>query len=185
MPKHYVVADEDGNIVHEYYDAQPSGRVWHGNPANFYEYDDHLRSYPYFNNQIFEFQNDSFPCVYRLHWEGLELPDPKVFGNKNGTQPIMDAITNNSTWIRLFYIYETVNHLIVKYYIRKDLHLSVYKKATSHSLNVKAKDISNDMQIMGDDFPLPMGVYRDECVGMILGDMPDEENPILVFYKLK
>lgn len=98
-------------------------------------------------------------------------------------------------------LYETAHVLAVKYYVKKDLYLSVWDKKENRTVNVKGDMIVDDLGL-GGSFPLPITVCGDLFVGAIspfnvikervkdkrlidlLDGKSEESNPILAFYKL-
>jgi hypothetical protein len=105
-------------------------------------------------------------------------------------------------WIRLIYVYETEKDLVIKYYIKKDLYVSVLNKSNGKTINFKYDQVNDDCGI-GGKFPLPIGVYKNRFIGEIkpfdidrdqvtnpqlkelMGDVSEESNQILVFYTIK
>ena len=103
--------------------------------------------------------------------------------------------------MRILGVYENQAALAVKYYVQKDLYLSVYNKSSGRVANVKAADVQDDLGL-GGLFPMPVGTDGDLLVGSLsLLDMEEEiispalkaclkqadkeGNPVLVFYDLK
>lgn len=198
-----IIADDKGKVRQKMYDASPANKILHGNSANFYLLNGRIRIYPNFSNKIYEIDDDSLHCCYNLSWEDHKMPDEKLFVKYDNSGDIMkEILTGDNEWIRLLYVYETESNLIVKYYIKKELYLSAWNKQTGEVANVKAEDVLNDLGI-GNHFPLPIGVYNNQLVGVInpfevgrkevkdanlvklLKDTQEESNPILVFYDFR
>lgn len=196
-----LVADSKGEVLHKLYDGLPANKILHGNASNIYLFNNHIRMYPNFSNKIFEIDGDSLNCCYNLMWGNSRMPDKKLFERYKDSRDIMKEIsTGRNDLIRLLYIYETAQELLVKYYIKNEFYLSVKNKHTGKTVNVKAKEIVNDLGI-GNCFPLPVGLYNNDIVGCInldvldkttvrenslqklLKDTSEEGNPLLVFYK--
>ena len=70
------------------------------------------------------------------------MPDERLFDKHENSGDIMNEIfTGEKDWIRLLYVYETDDILLVKYYIKKDFYLSYWNKNTKKIVNTKAKSI--------------------------------------------
>lgn len=198
--KQFVVADGNGTVIRTFYDAPPAGKILHGNPANFYLFDGSIRTYPHFSNQVYELRDSSFNDCYDFIWGNLEFPPSELFQKYDNSGEIMRRIlTGNDDWIRMLYVYETAQTLSIKYYIKKDLYLSIWDKKTNKVVNVKGDMIVDDLGI-GGSFPLPIAVCDDLFVGVIypfnvdkdkvkdkrlkelLDSRTEEDNPILAFY---
>lgn len=201
--KQIVIADKTGKIIQTLLDATPSSKILHGNSDNFYLYKEHLRMYPYFSNKIYELTNDSLINCYNLYWGGLTMPNEDLFIKSNNSGDIMkEILTDSANWIRLIYVYETEETLLLKYYIKQDFYLSYWNKLTNKVINTKVKNIIDNLD-MGNCFPLPIGVYGEKIIGVInpfditpekikdekllklLENTDEESNPILVLYQLK
>lgn len=200
--KQFIVADSNGSIIRTFYDASPAGKILHGCSANFYLFNGYIRTYPYFSNQVYELKDDSFNSCYDFFWGESVFPPSELFQKYNDSGEVMKRIlTGDNDWIRLLYVYETTQVLSVKYYIKKDLYLSVWNKKENKVINVKGDMIVDDLGI-GGSFPLPIAVCDDQFVGTInpfnviksrvkdkrlidlLDSKSEEDNPILVFYSL-
>lgn len=200
--KQYVVADNNGSVIRTFYDAPPAGRILHGCSANFYLFNGAIRTYPHFSNQVYELKDESFHSCYDFYWGDLKFPPSELFQKYNDSGEIMKRIlTGDNEWIRLIYVYETAQMLSVRYYVKRDLYLSVWNKKENKVINVKGDMIVDDLGI-GGSFPLPIAVYGDRFVGIInpfdiindrvkdkrlmdlLDSESEENNPILVFYSL-
>lgn len=200
--KQIVVADGTGSVIRSFCDAPLSGKILHGSPANFYLFNNHIRIYPYFSNQVYELSGDSLNCCYEFSWGNLQFPPSELFQRNSDSGEVMkEILTGEEDWIRLLYVYETGQSLAVKYYIKRDLYLSVWNKEQNRLVNVKGDMIADDWGI-GGKFPLPMTVCGDKFVGVILpfdivkdkvkdehlqdllAGKSEESNPILVFYGL-
>ena len=48
-----------------------------------------------------------------------------------------EILTGENDWIRLLYVYETNQMLVVKYYIKRDLYLSIRDKKRIEQLMLK------------------------------------------------
>lgn len=198
--KQYVKADKEGNVLTTYYDAPASGRILHGNAAPFYSYEGRMRVCPYFSNRIYEWVNDSLQVCWELKWGDRTLPEADVFEKSEDSGDVMREILSNG-YIRFLYVYENRAALAVKYYVQKDLYLSVWNKVSGRVANVKATAVQDDLGL-GGLFPLPVGTDGDLLVGSLsLLDMEEEVtslelkaclkqvdkegNPVLVFYRLE
>lgn len=198
-----VISDDKGRTCEKLYDALPANKILHGNPSNIYLFNNSLRVYPNFSNSVYELNGDTLLCCYKFLWGNSEIPEEKLFTKYNDSGGLMkEILTGEKDWIRLIYVYETAQKLVVKYYIKKDLYISVCDKQTGNSINTKVNEIVNDNNII-DFFPLPIGVCDNEIVGYIdpfeldrnmikdkklqnlLEVGQDESNPILVFYNFR
>lgn len=198
-----IVADDKGEVCKRLYDALPANKILHGNSSNIYLFNEHLRFYPNFSNKVYEVNDDSLSCCYKFFWENSEMPDDKLFAEYGSSGDVMkEILTGEQDWIRLLYVYETEQEIVVKYYIKKDFYVSVCNKQTGKRVNVKVDEIVNDSKL-SDYFPLPIGVCDNEIVGYInpyeidkemakdkellklLENVQDESNPILVFYNFR
>lgn len=198
--KQFVVTNGDGAVVRTFYDASPAGRILHGCSANFYVFNGNIRTYPYFSNQIYELNGGSFDNCYELFWGNLHFPPVELFQKSETSGEVMkEVLTGGSDWIRFLYVYETEWALAVKYYIKRDLYLSLWNKEENRILNVKGDKIVDNWGF-GGKFPLPIAtcdslfvgaVYpfdvdrekvKDERLMDLLDGHPEENNPILVFY---
>lgn len=201
--KQFVVADKAGKISQTLYEASSASNILHGNPTNCYSFKDGIRVYPYFTNKIYEFADDTLTCCYSLFWGKHKMPVNELFSDGRKSEDVMkEVLTGDKDWIRLLYVYETEDVLMVKYYIKQDFYISYWNKHTKNVINTKAKDIRDDLGI-GGKFPLPVGVYNQKIIGLInpfeisqdkiieghlltlLNGIYEESNPVLVFYKLK
>ena len=198
--KQYVLADDEGFILDSFYEGTLSGKILHGNPANFYWYKDTVRTYPYFSNCIYTFNDNSLTDCFHLSWGDMCMPNENLFTKYESSGTIMEEILRGTNdWIRLLYVYETDDALAVKYYVKRDLYFSAYDKQEGKTFNLKADKIVDDLGI-GGVFPLPLGTINNYCVSVIYpGDVENvsyqplrkllkgksvDSNPILMFYKL-
>jgi hypothetical protein len=194
-------ADKQGNILSTYYPISPSGRVLHGSPAAFYEYEDRLCIVPYFNDKVYEWKNDSLCVRYNLSWEKDRIPDESIFG-PGDTSDIMKKIKKEG-YIRYITVFENPSCLAVRYSMGQDRYLSVWNKKNDRLFNIKADGVADDLGI-GNYFPLPVGIsgtnelvgilqpqtldrskVKDKTLLSILPSIGDEDNPILVFYTIR
>lgn len=199
----YIKADATGHILEEFYEGSPSGKILHGNPANFYWQGDLLRTYPYFSNTIYEFNPSGIHECYHLKWGDMQMPEERLFTKYETSDPgpIMEEILRGEKdWIRLLYVYETENILAVKYYIKRDLYLSAWDKHTNKAINVKADKITDDLGL-GEKFPLPFTCIGNHFIATIdlanydkishkdlkriTSHKNGDSNPILLFYQLE
>lgn len=199
----FIVADRAGTVVRSFYDAPLTGKILHGSSANFYLFNNQIRTYPHFSNQVYELSSDSLNSCYTFSWGDMGFPPSELFQKYDGSGEVMkEILTGEDDWIRLLYIYELPQMLAVKYYVKRDLYLSVWNKKENKTVNVKADMIADDLGF-GGKFPLPIAVGNGKFVGAIqpfdvikeevkdkrLADLLDgtseESNPILVFYSLK
>ena len=200
--KQFIMADSDGTVIRTLYDAPPTGKILHGYSANFYLLNGHVRTYPHFSNRIYELKDNSLNNCYEFSWGKLGFPPVELFQKyDNSGEAMREILTGDNEWIRLIYVYETARTLAVKYYIKRDLYLSVWDKKEQKTVNVKS-DMIVDGLGLGSCFPLPVATFNDLFVGIInpfdvtkgkikdkcLMDLLDntskENNPILVFYSL-
>lgn len=201
--KQLVIADKTGRIIKTLYEGSSSGKILHGNPTNIYTYKKETRVYPYFTNKIYKIENDSMTNCYNLFWGKYTMPDERLFDKHENSGDIMNEIsTGEKDWIRLLYVYETDDILLVKYYIKKDFYLSYWNKHTKKIVNTKAKSIIDDLGL-GGTFPLPIGIHKEQMIGIInpfevdikqvkdkdllslLENMTEESNPLIIIYSLK
>lgn len=203
--KQLIIADENGNIKKQLWDAPITSKVLHGSSCNFYTLDNTLNFYPYFSNKIFTLKNDSLICKYTLNFGNNKLAQNSLFEKFNDSGEIMkELLTGKEDWIRLLYIYENPDFLIVKYYIKKDFYIGVYsKKNKENPKHFKCSEVEDNLKI-GHSFPLPVGIYNDKLIGILnrydidddlvedplLKDilkkkLSKESNPILIIYGLK
>lgn len=196
-----IKADKQGNVLATNYQAPASGRILHGNLSAFYRYEQNLCIVPYFCNHVYEWKEDSLHVRYRLDWGNARFPDEAVFSSGTSSE-IMKKILSED-YIRFLFVYENSSCLAVKYYIKKELYLSVWNKKSNHLFNIKADQVVDDLGI-GGGLPLPVGVsgtgeligvlqphtidrtkVKDKTLLSILSTIGDEDNPILIFYTLK
>lgn len=201
--KQLVIADKTGRIIKTLYEGSSSGKILHGNPINIYTYKKETRVYPYFTNKIYKIENDSITNCYNLFWGKYTMPDEQLFDKYKNSGDIMNEIfTGEKDWIRLLYVYETDDILLVKYYIKENFHLSYWNKHTKKTVNTKAKSIVDDLGL-GGTFPLPIGIREKQMIGIInpfeidikqvkdkellslLENMTEESNPLIIIYSLK
>lgn len=197
--KQYVEADKEGNVLSTAYDAPASGRILHGHTAPFYGYEGKIRVYPYFSNRIYEWTNDSLKVCLEMKWGDRTFPEAAVFEKAEDSGDVMRELLSDD-YIRFLYVYENRAALAVKYYVQKDLYLSVYNKSSGRVANVKAADVQDDLGL-GGLFPMPVGTDGDLLVGSLslldmeekitspelkacLNQADEEGNPVLVFYDL-
>lgn len=198
--KQYVKADKEGNVLSIAYDAPASGKILHGNAAPFYSYGGKIRFCPYFSNRIYEWMNDSLKVCREMKWGNRTLPETAVFEKSEDSGDVMREILS-SDYIRFLYVYENRAALAVKYYVQKDLYLSVYNKSSGQVANVKAAAVQDDLGL-GGLFPMPVGTDEELLVGSLslldmeekiispelkacLKQADEEGNLVLVFYNLK
>ena len=200
--KQFVIADGVGNVVSSFYDAPPTAKILHGTPANFYLFNGQVRTYPHFSNKVYELADDSLKCCYTFSWENQGFPPTELFQKYKSSGEVMkEILTGTHDWIRLLYVYELPDMLAVKYYVKRDLYLSIADKDNNKFINIKNEQIVDDLGI-GGKFPLPLTVCDDRFVGAInsfdidrnkvkdkrlldlLDNMSDEGNPILIFYSI-
>ena len=201
--KQMYIADKNGNIKKTLLDGKPSGKILHGDRANIYLYNNKLRFYPHFSNSIYQIGTDSLYAKYELSYKQNTFPDEKIFIEYDDSNNVMkEIIQGDHNWIRLIYVYETKENLVVKYYIKRDFYVSVLNKATGNTINFKYDQVKDDCGI-GGKFPLPICVYKERFIGQIkpfdidkdqvtnpqmkalMDDVTEESNPILVFYSIK
>lgn len=201
--KQLVIADKTGRIINTLYEGSSSGKILHGNPINIYTYKKETRVYPYFTNKIYKIENDSITNCYNLFWGKYAMPNEQLFDKYENSGDIMNEIfTGKKDWIRLLYVYETDDILLVKYYIKENFYLSYWNKHTKNIVNTKAKNIIDDLGL-GGTFPLPIGIHEKKMIGIInpfevdtkqvkdkklsslLENMTEESNPLIIIYSLK
>lgn len=200
--KQLFITDKSGKIISELYVGDESGKILHGNRTNFYTQDDKLKFYPYFSNEIFAVENDTLHNIYTLSFKDNNFPDQDIFRKYDNSGDIMKEILfGDHKWIRLIYVYETETNLVIKYYIERDFYISIWNKNNDETINFKYDNINDDLGI-GGKFPLPIGVYNNQIIGIInpydlnkkqvenielkkiTEDISDEDNPILCFYSI-
>lgn len=114
--KQYIIADKKGNVIKSFYKAPASGKILHGCPFNFYQFNGKIRTYPYFSENVYELDEDVLNCCYTFSWGDLRLPPEELFQQYDNSGPIMkEILTGNNEWIRLLYVYELPQTLLVKY----------------------------------------------------------------------
>lgn len=201
--KQVFIADKSGKVISELYVGDESGKILHGNSSNFYTQGAKLKFYPYFSNKIFAVETDTLHNIYTLSFKDNNFPDQDIFRKYDNSGDIMKEILfGDHKWIRLIYIYETESHLVVKYYIERDLYISIWNKSSDETINFKYDNVIDDLGI-GGKFPLPIGVYNNQIIGIInpydlineevenielkklIGDISEEDNPILCFYSIR
>lgn len=201
--KQFIVADSTGTVIRSFYDAPLMGKILHGSSANFYLFNDHIRTYPHFCNQVYELSGDSLNSCYTFSWGNLGFPPSELFQKYNSSGEVMkEILTGQNNWIRLLYVYEIPQILAVKYYVKKDLYLSIWDKNENKTINIKGDMIIDNLGI-GGKFPLPLTVcngkfvgvinpfdvikdkVKDKCLVELLDGTSEEDNPILTFYSLK
>lgn len=203
--KQVIIADKKGEIISELYTGNASGKILHGNNSNFYLMAGKLMFYPYFSNRIYEINMNAKTMhnKYALFFEDNDFPDESIFTKFDNSGDIMrEILFGKHKWIRLIYLYETTEDLIVKYYIEKDFYLAVWNKTKKTTKNFKYSDVKDNIGI-GGKFPLPVGVYNNEFIGIInpyeidkdlvvnielkeiLNNISEEDNPILCFYNIE
>lgn len=102
--KQFIVAGDDGTVVRAFYDAPPSGKILHGCSSNFYLFDECIRAYPYFSNQVYELSRDSFNCYYEFSWGRLAFPPIALFQKyENSGEVMKEILTGENDWIRFLY----------------------------------------------------------------------------------
>ncbi|MDM8123328.1 6-bladed beta-propeller, partial [Mediterranea massiliensis] len=155
--------------------------------------------YPYFSNRIYEWTNDSLKVCLEMKWGDRTFPEAAVFEKAEDSGDVMREILSDD-YIHFLYVYENQAALAVKYYVQKDLYLSVYNKSSGRVANVKAADVQDDLGL-GGLFPMPVGTDGDLLVGSLslldmkekitspelkacLNQVDEEGNPVLVFYDL-
>jgi len=199
--KEIYFANKRGMIRSELLDTHVKKPI-HGNPSCFYQYNGEVYFYPNFSDKIYMIDSNKIACKYQLSWGNKHFPDNDLFEKyaDKSSGSIMDyLITATDNDIRLMYVYETNNYLVIKYYIQRDFYLSVWNKQTNSTVNLKQEAIIDDIGI-GAMFPLPIGIcgeqfvgaimpaniekdaVKDTCLLNIVNDVSIEDNPILVFY---
>lgn len=201
--KQIFIADKSGRIISELYKGNESGKILHGNSSNFYTQDDKLKFYPHFSNKIYAVETDTLYNIYSLLYADNNFPDQDIFTKYDNSGDIMKEILfGGNKWIRLIYVYETETNLVVKYYIERDFYVSIWDKVKEETINFKYDDVIDDIGI-GGKFPLPIGIYNNQIIGIlnpydinkkqvenielkkITEDISGEDNPILCFYSIK
>lgn len=204
--KQIIISDAKGHIIRELYNGVFSGSILHGSAQNIYSYKNQTLFYPYFSNNVYSIsQEKGINLKYSFHWGKTTFPPESFFNeyqNRHSRELMAEVIQGNHDWIRLMYIYETTNSILVKYYIHHNLYLSGYSKKDNRTFNFKASDFEDDLGL-GNVFPLPLGLYEEEYIGEINVDELDkskiknkdllilaknwkrEDNPILCFYTIR
>lgn len=201
--KQVFVANNSGEIISELHVGDESGKILHGNRSNFYSQGDKLKFYPYFSNKIFAVETDTLHNIYTLSFKDNNFPDQDIFRKHDNSGDIMKEILfGDHKWIRLIYIYETEANLVVKYYIERDFYISIWNKNNDETINFKYDNVNDDLGI-GGKFPLPIGVYNNQIIGIInpydlnneevrnielkqiTENISEEDNPILCFYSIR
>lgn len=200
--KQVFIANKKGDIQTELLEAMPSGRIVHGNNDNFYLMNNEIRFYPYFSNTVYTVSSDSLHIKYRLFFGGYTFPNQDFFARYEKSSDVMNELLNgNNNWIRYVILYETDKDLIVRYFIKRDHYISFYSKESGKTIHFKEEDVIDDIGI-GGKFPVPVGVYENRIIGEIqpydfdkqqvknnqlkefTEGLSEEDNPILVFYKM-
>jgi hypothetical protein len=201
--KQLILADKSGKIVGELWDVPASGKVLHGNSGNLYSFDGHIHFYPYFSNKIYTLKNDSLECSYSLSWGDRNFAEEDLFKENDDSKKIMHELMNGGKErIRFMSVHETLEHLLVRYYVRKEIGISIYNKRTGKAKNFDRSSVVDDIGI-GGVCPIPKATYKDKFIGFIhpheikpemvkdenlkkmLQEDYKEDNPILVLYSLK
>jgi len=198
-----IVSDKKGVIHKKFLKATPSETMFHGSPTNFYSLSGNTYFYPQFSNKIYLVTKDSIKCKYELFFGNADIVEQDLFMKNKGTIDIFrEIITTSKNWIRLIYIYENINYLIVKYYIKKDFYIGIYNKAHNSVVNFKQSDVLDDIGI-GGKLPLPIGIYGNQFIAQInnfetnktklknkklkesIDTLKEDSNPILMLYSIK
>lgn len=196
------IADRNGEIQSKLFEGDPSGKILHGNNSNFYFQDNDLKFYPYFSNNVYIVNTDTIYNAYTLSFENNNFPSQDIFTKHDNSGDIMqEIIFGDNKWIRFVYIYETTSSMIIKYYIERDFYIGTWNKISGETINFKYDNVIDNIGI-GGKFPLPIGVYDEQIIGVInpydisiekvqntelkklMSNFSEEDNPILCFYSV-
>ncbi|WP_291530366.1 6-bladed beta-propeller [Bacteroides sp. UBA939] len=198
-----IIADKQGVVHTELLEGDASGKILHGGCSNFYTEDSMLRFYPYFSNRIYTISADTLQNTYSLYFKENTFPDSNVFLKYDSSRDLMkELLSGDHQWIRLMYVYETDKSVVVKYYIKRDRYVGVWDKSSGKTINFKCDQVIDDMGL-GGKFPLPIGVYGDQIIGVmhpsdldrtqikdpvldrLMKTVEDSDNPVLAIYQFK
>jgi hypothetical protein len=201
--KQLILADKSGKIVGELWDVPASGKVLHGDSGNLYYFDGNMHFYPHFSNKIYTLKNDSLECLYSLFWGDRNFAEEDLFKETDDSKKIMHELMNgDKDRIRFMSVYETLEYLQVRYYVKKETGISIYNKRTGKAKNFNRLSVVDDIGI-GGLCPIPKATYKDKFIGFIhsheikpemvkdenlknmLQEDYKEDNPILILYSLK
>ena len=184
-----------------YLEANSTGTIMFGSPRNFYVLNDELNFYPYFSNKIYAITSDSLKLRYELLFNNLNFPPESVFIENPGTRQFMTTISEKN-YVQYMTVFETQETLYINYLIKYEKYVAIYNKNSKKVKNLKVQDITDELGL-GNSFLEPISVYENCFIGLInpdnidsikleeqgfksnLGVFKDDDNPILVFYKLK
>jgi hypothetical protein len=195
-----ISSDKNGLVNNQMINGEVSEWLFHVSPTSLYEMSEKLFFHPSFTNKIFELSKDTFLCKYKLVFgENIEI-DNEIFEKRLGTMETFDQImASSNNWIRLMYVFENTNAMLVKYYVRKELFLALWDKKNSIYKNCKLLNITDDLGF-GGKMPTPIGKYENKFVAQltipdidtkkvtdsdlntILSDTKSDDNPILMLF---
>ena len=195
------ITDKNGQFIKELLPVDPKSKVLHGLGQNFYVYDGKLNVFPHFSNTIFPITPDSTTQRYHFYFGDYHFPDDEIFQKKEyNSQAIMSEIMNNS-YVRLMAPYETDEHLLVKYYVKRQVLLGIYNKKKHTAINLDPEMVIDSLHL--GTFPVPIGFNHNEFIGQLtldiqqknrimipelqklMADYSEDSNPILIFYSLR
>ena len=195
------ITDKNGQFIKELLPVDPKSKVLHGLGQNFYVYDGKLNVFPHFSNTIFSITPDSTTQRYHFYFGDYHFPDDEIFQKKEyNSQAIMSEIMNNS-YVRLMAPYETDEHLLVKYYVKRQVLLGIYNKKEHTAINLDPEMVIDSLHL--GTFPVPIGFNHNEFIGQLaldiqqknrimipelqklMADYSEDSNPILIFYSLR
>ena len=171
------ITDKNGQFIKELLPVDPKSKVLHGLGQNFYVYDGKLNVFPHFSNTIFSITPDSTTQRYHFYFGDYHFPDDEIFQKKEyNSQAIMSEIMNNS-YVRLMAPYETDEHLLVKYYVKRQVLLGIYNKKKHTAINLDPEMVIDSLHL--GTFPVPIGFNHNEFIGQLTLDI-QQKNRIMI-----
>lgn len=166
--------------------ADPRTSILSGKVFNFYNTKQSVVVFPFFSNKLYNITADTATVRYELRFGEYDFPTNDFFNSKQYEPiPIFQQLEKEEL-IQNIYPYETTDHLLIKYDVKKNNFLAIHNKHTKKSINIAYDNIINDLGISY--FPIPIFNEGENITGYIdASDMNSAikkgDNPILITFK--
>lgn len=181
------ILDSDLNKQKGLIKADPRTSILSGKVFNFYNTKQGVVVFPFFSNKLYNITADTATVRYDLRFGEYDFPTNDFFSSKQYEPiPIFQQLEKEE-FIQNIYPYETIDHLLVKYDVKKNNFIAIHNKHTQKSINIAYNNIGNDLGI--NHFPIPIFNEGDNVTGYIDASNIDSniekgENPTLITFKI-
>ncbi|MDR1340077.1 MAG: 6-bladed beta-propeller [Prevotellaceae bacterium] len=169
---------------------------------NTYNVNNRVFTHHYLQPYIYEITDSNCKLHATLSFEGFAFPALPGSSSDQEQSQYMDELDNSSEKIAAYGIFESNDIRFIQLFVGKRPYFAIHNKMTNMSAIFDAKNYVNSMGL--DAGPLPVGATGEEIVCMItasqkinrenirdpafaeiVGNMKEDDNPVLCFFKWK